>query len=949
MTLNATQFMKAAAVLCASLVCSQATIARDYANWMAELPDGAFLYTLSIPGSHDTMTGEGFITASDAYHSQTQTVSLENQIEKGIRALDLRTGIRNNKLWCFHGTDATKKSFDDAFTTLCNFLDRHPSEFFIIHLLPGKKGLLSDYTIDEFKPYLNALVSDSRFKNYIIPFTPSLQMAHLRGKIVLLPRYDFVNWDNEMNSVILHNWNATDEETGEYVYPNSKTAVSYSGEYKEYMIGVQDLANTNGSNLDKKVKSMKALVDYSTSKKYIPNRTNITWAINFLSAYTDDGISHADGYAENAERCNKEFIDYISRAEYTPGPLGIILADFVGAREHSYCNNATATTTKTRTTYGDELITKIIDNNFNYSEIFPQVAAPLFRKVNNSIFQTGNWLGHVEWADPYGNGYLDLIHRHRKNSLDYTLYKNENGVLTTANALLQPDDAGWNRVVIPVDYNRDGNLDFIYGASWNGQVMKNTGNCNLVTTGLNFYNQDINLDGDKLEKRYQGIELVADLDHDGYPEVIVFRRDNEYPTVFKNQNGTFYGTESGEGENAQRLIVADLKDGTMALGDFNRDGKSDIVVTGMGADGKRHIAIAFNTTTEQYNYKFDTQILTDLDSYATINGIIGAADLNNDGWLDLVVTGETSSSDKSLAILFNKGNNTFRAADVTTNNLPAMTKGGIDLIDINSDGYVDILFSGEANRSDHNWAATGIMINQQDETFVGCDLDFLQLRSGATIKAADYKKNGLPSIAVMGYGTDCFGLYDQVANTATSTARKAPSRVNFADGADEISFKSNPYQKLDCTKTDLNDNQVKLSWESLGDEYSYNYIVKLKDGSMVYAVPAVTSESSDVTAGPRALLTGTTDQAIRSTSVTLNVKPSDVKAWGVHAIAPDRTTSLIYLDSNDVVTGIDGINLDENDADAPVEFYNLQGQRVVNPSNGIYIRRQGSNVTKVRI
>ena len=79
------------------------------------------------------------------------------------------------------------------------------------------------------------------------------------------------------------------------------------------------------------------------------------------------------------------------------------------------------------------------------------------------------------------------------------------------------------------------------------------------------------------------------------------------------------------------------------------------------------------------------------------------------------------------------------------------------------------------------------------------------------------------------------------------------------------------------------------------------------------------------------------------------MKPSDVKAWGVHAIAPDRTTSLIYLDSNDVVTGIDGINLDENDADAPVGFYNLQGQRVVNPSNGIYIRRHGSNVTKVRI
>lgn len=52
MTLNATQFMKAAAVLCASLVCSQATIARDYANWMAELPDNLYVTQVSIPGTH---------------------------------------------------------------------------------------------------------------------------------------------------------------------------------------------------------------------------------------------------------------------------------------------------------------------------------------------------------------------------------------------------------------------------------------------------------------------------------------------------------------------------------------------------------------------------------------------------------------------------------------------------------------------------------------------------------------------------------------------------------------------------------------------------------------------------------------------------------------------------------------------------------------------------------
>ena len=44
------------------------------------------------------------------------------------------------------------------------------------------------------------------------------------------------------------------------------------------------------------------------------------------------------------------------------------------------------------------------------------------------------------------------------------------------------------------------------------------------------------------------------------------------------------------------------------------------------------------------------------------------------------------------------------------------------------------------------------------------------------------------------------------------------------------------------------------------------------------------------------------------------------------------------------ITDIEAAN--EN---APVEYYNLQGVRVENPSNGLYIRRQGSKITKVII
>lgn len=45
-------------------------------------------------------------------------------------------------------------------------------------------------------------------------------------------------------------------------------------------------------------------------------------------------------------------------------------------------------------------------------------------------------------------------------------------------------------------------------------------------------------------------------------------------------------------------------------------------------------------------------------------------------------------------------------------------------------------------------------------------------------------------------------------------------------------------------------------------------------------------------------------------------------------------------------TSIESIAVDA-DSNAPVEYYNMQGIRVANPENGIFIRRQGSEVSKV--
>ncbi len=55
-----------------------------------------------------------------------------------------------------------------------------------------------------------------------------------------------------------------------------------------------------------------------------------------------------------------------------------------------------------------------------------------------------------------------------------------------------------------------------------------------------------------------------------------------------------------------------------------------------------------------------------------------------------------------------------------------------------------------------------------------------------------------------------------------------------------------------------------------------------------------------------------------------------------------KNITLAYLGAT--TTSLNEVSADEN---APVEYFNLQGVRVANPANGLFIKKQGSKVTKV--
>ena len=72
--------------------------------------------------------------------------------------------------------------------------------------------------------------------------------------------------------------------------------------------------------------------------------------------------------------------------------------------------------------------------------------------------------------------------------------------------------------------------------------------------------------------------------------------------------------------------------------------------------------------------------------------------------------------------------------------------------------------------------------------------------------------------------------------------------------------------------------------------------------------------------------------------------PNNEHSVYIYHFVPGVVAEKLCFATQDIMTGIEEV---AEDVEAPVEYYNLQGVRVINPSNGLYIKRQGNKVSKV--
>ncbi|MEL6559319.1 MAG: FG-GAP-like repeat-containing protein [Bacteroidota bacterium] len=235
---------------------------------------------------------------------------------------------------------------------------------------------------------------------------------------------------------------------------------------------------------------------------------------------------------------------------------------------------------------------------------------------------------------------------------------------------------------------------------------------------------------------------IHDLDNDGKPEIIATNNTDDFIDIFKNTSSS--GNTSFDTDPLQFLIEGSSKTSAIDIQDLNNDGFDDVILIPLRVSD---IFILPNTS-DIGTIEFGNVIRLEQSGGLTS---VKAADLNNDGFSDLVtidggVTGSNEASNDAHIFINNTGVNggsitLQRNTTVQVNGNPE----SLDFGDLNGDGLVDIVTS--SLKSDAT-AGLSVLINST----VGSTMTFNSFQlstpsSSRNIRIADVDSDGRPDIS----------------------------------------------------------------------------------------------------------------------------------------------------------------------------------------------------------
>lgn len=156
----------------------------QYRDWMITIPNSRFLSEIAIPGTHDSMAH----SASLPFRSivRTQTMNLEQQLESGIRYLDIRLAYKVDHFELYHGSVSLGYRFEDVLNTVQKYLKNYPTETVLMRIKQENTHASDAEMFTLFERYYEKYAS-----LFWDPYTSSNgynpTMGEIRGKVVLLP------------------------------------------------------------------------------------------------------------------------------------------------------------------------------------------------------------------------------------------------------------------------------------------------------------------------------------------------------------------------------------------------------------------------------------------------------------------------------------------------------------------------------------------------------------------------------------------------------------------------------------------------------------------------------------------------------------------------------------------------------------------------------------------
>ena len=152
----------------------------DNSQWMKGLADSRLVADLSLPGSHDACTADGWFYKDlgkiAEVSAKTQDLTIKEQLKVGMRVFDLRPERMhdgaNYVLRCSHGIMYTKLLVSDFFQQLKEFLAANPSEFLLLTI---DLSATSDKTA--WGKEFTELVNSAEFRSMFADFKPRLTVG----------------------------------------------------------------------------------------------------------------------------------------------------------------------------------------------------------------------------------------------------------------------------------------------------------------------------------------------------------------------------------------------------------------------------------------------------------------------------------------------------------------------------------------------------------------------------------------------------------------------------------------------------------------------------------------------------------------------------------------------------------------------------------------------------